>query len=40
MNNKENKERHRHPNDHEEEMGDNGNDQHGETVATLEFPIR
>ena len=28
-----------HPNDWEEEMGDNGNNQHDKTIATLELPI-
>ena len=29
-----------HPNDWEEEMGDNGNNQHDKTIATLELPIQ
>ena len=40
MNNEENIKRQRSPNDHEEDTGDNGNDKHGEMVATFEFPIR
>ena len=40
MNNEENRERHRHPDDCEEGVGGNGNDQHGQTVAILEFHIR
>ena len=39
MNNKENRERQGYPNDHEEDMGDKDNDQHGKKTAKLELLI-